>query len=144
MVVYVQMLKQYNEEYEERCRKLQEVFEQAIQAFSVDDDEEHDDDENGGDADAMTSNNSDSTAPVNGAPDSNDGSAVGENGSAGEGSPKHVSTIIVNGGGSPVKDAAQPVDNKDSEGVPQGGQGAEEEKGNLDEKVNSKEELTTM
>lgn len=157
-------LNKYEDDFEEKCRKLQRVFDTEVNAFG----DEEDDNENENDAGDVNCDN-DSSAPVNGMTESNEGSAgenlsAGENVSAGEtvsagenglavdvdeGSPKHVSTIIVNRVDSPVKDVPVLSDNKDSEeAVPVAeGHATEvegEEKGNLDEKVNSKEELTTM
>lgn len=121
----MQGLRCYQEEYEEKCRKLQQAFDAEIQAFGVGD-EDNDDDNN-------TDKNTINSSPTSGGNVVNGPSKNG----TGQGSPgvgPHVSSIMVNGAKSPV------VDNAAGDGQ----EAAGDEKLDSREKVNSKEELTNM
>ena len=113
------MADKYQEEYDDKCSKLQEVFDKQVQAFSVDD-EDNDNENEENDDKTITNGNAE----------------TGEE----EESPKkgpHLSTIIVNGASSPIKDGPESpeTDNKVE------GEGHADDKG---VKVNSQEQLTNM
>ena len=125
----MQGLRRYQEEYEEKCRKLQQAFDAEIQAFGVGD--EDNDDDNNTDKNTINSSPMSSGNVVNG---------PSKNGTS-EGSPgvgPHVSSIMVNGAKSPVMDNV--MDNAAGDGQEATG----DEKLDSREKVNSKEELTNM
>lgn len=124
----VQCLRHYQEDFEQKCQKLQQAFDAEIQAFGMGDEDN--------DEDNHTDKNTINSSPTS----DNTINGPRENGT-GEGSPgvgPFVSTIVVNGADSPVKDGVT----EDTDGDTQESTG--DEKLENHEKMNSKEELTSM
>ncbi|KAK7474679.1 hypothetical protein BaRGS_00034044, partial [Batillaria attramentaria] len=127
-------LRRYQEEFDEKCQQLEKAFNEEIQALGVDDDENEDDNNAGGDRNTVANgnNNTNMTTTKDDSPRMDNGT----DGSPSKGKGPHMSTIIVNGSSSPLP--------KSESGSVEGEKPVDTDGGSEKDRVNSKEELTSM